>query len=277
MDCWVFELHNGFKAGYKISDILYNEKSKYQRIFIAETESHGKILLLDNIVMLTERMEFIYHEIISHIPLFVHPNPEKVLIIGGGDGGTLREALKHSTIKKIDLVEIDEKVIEASKKYLKSLSIDFENPKANIIITDGIEFVKNKTAQYDVIIIDSSDPIGPAEGLFTEEFYKNCFNILTSDGILMAQAESPFYMEEYFKKFFKILEKLFPITKPALACVPDYPYALWGFIFASKKYNPITDFDPERYKNSGIFTKYYNEKIHISSFTLPNFVREMLK
>lgn len=277
MDCWIFETHNGYKAGYRITNILYNERSKYQKICIAETTAHGKILLIDDIVMLTERMEFIYHEVMAHIPLFIHPAPEKVLIIGGGDGGTLREVLKHSSIKYVDMVEIDEKVIEASKKYLKELSSGFNDPRANIIISDGIEFVKYTDKRYDAIIIDSSDPIGPAEGLFSEEFYQNCFNILNNDGLLMAQAESPFYMDSYFRKIFKSIEKLFPITKPALACVPDYPYALWGFILGSKKYNPVTDFEPERYKNSKISTRYYNEQMHISSFTLPNFVKDLLK
>lgn len=277
MKSWIFETHRGYKTGYKIKKILYNEKSKYQKICIAETEDHGKILLLDDAIMLTERMEFIYHETIAHIPLFSHPKPEDILIIGGGDGGTLREVLKHKTVKKVDIVEIDDKVIESSKKYLKKLSESFFDPKSNVIICDGIKYVQQTDKKYDIIIIDSSDPIGPAKTLFTERFYKSCFNILKNDGLLITQAESPFYLNQDFKKTFKRLKKIFPITRVILSCVPDYPFALWGFIITSKKYDPLSDFIPEKYQKSKIRTKYYNDSIHISSFALPNFVKEILK
>ncbi|MBN1899242.1 MAG: polyamine aminopropyltransferase [Spirochaetes bacterium] len=277
MGNWFFESHKGFKYGYKINKVLYDKKSKFQRVRIAQTESHGRIMILDDIVMLTERFEFIYHEMMAHIPLFIHPGAENVLIIGGGDGGTLREVLKHRSVENVDMVEIDEKVLESSRIYLQSISSQFHNKRANIIVGDGIEFVKNKKEVYDIIMLDSSDPVGPAEGLFTAEFFCNCYRILKKDGIFIGQSESPFYLKEYFKNFYKRLKRIFPLTRPALTCIPDYPLSFWSFLYASKKYDPVKHFVKKRYRESRIKTQYYNEDIHLATFSMPNFAKDLLK
>ena len=272
---WVFEDSGDYRQYYRIKKILYNERSDFQDILIAETYKFGKILLLDNAIMLTERFEFFYHEAISHPALFTHKNPKNVLIIGGGDGGTLREVLKHKEVENVDLVEIDKKVIESCKKYIKTVSKSFDDPKANVIIMDGIKYVNETDRRYDIILVDSADPKGPAVVLFKKEFFKNCYKILNDDGIIVTQAESPVFYSDYFKKIYKMFLSIFKITMPYIANVPDYPQGIWAFMLGSKKYHPFKDFNKE--KISKIKTKYYNEKVHSAIFSLPNYVKEILK
>ncbi len=275
-ESWAYEKSNSLKLGYKIKDILFNKKSKYQEVSVVETTDYGKALYIDGLLMLTEKHEFFYHEAIVHPALFIHPKPENVLIIGGGDGGTLREVLKHPNVKKVDMVEIDKMVVDVSKKIFPTLNKGFKSSKANVMIQDGIKYVAETKKRYDIIIVDSSDPVGPAEGLFNESFYKSSYKVLKDDGIIVSQIESPLFYTQFFKSHFEMNKKIFPIALPMLGFQPDYPYGMWGYSFLSKKYHPIDDFSKEKVKQSKIKTKYYNEDIHYSLFSTPNFVKEML-
>ncbi len=257
----------------KISKTLHTEKTEYQDMAMIETEQFGRMLVLDGTVQTTIRDEFVYHEMITHVPLFTHPNPKKVLVIGGGDGGAIREILKHPTIEKAVLVEIDGSVVEVSKKFLPEISCALDDERAEVLITDGIEYVKNHKNEFDIITVDSTDPVGPAVGLFALDFYKNIYEALKEDGIFVAQTESPFYNDELIRRVFKDIKSLFSITRLYLCSIPTYPSGLWSFTMGSKKYDPLhvnTEQIPE------IDTKYYSGRIHKSIFSLPKFVEELL-
>lgn len=229
--------------------------------------------------MLTEKDEFIYHEMIVHVPMAVHPNVKKVLVIGAGDGGVIRELCRYKTIEKIDMVEIDELVVEVSKKYLPVTACCFEDSRLNIYYQDGLKFVRYKEDEYDLIIVDSTDPFGPGEGLFTKEFYGNCFKALKETGIMVNQHESPFYQEDAIamQRAHKRIVESFPISKVYQAHIPTYPSGHWLFGFASKKYHPIKDFQKNKWKDLNIKTRYYNPWIHVGAFALPNYVEELLR
>ena len=280
MELWYTEKHtSNLGITMKIKETLTKEKSVYQEMVILDTFEYGKLMLLDGLVMLTEKDEFVYHEMISHIPLYSHPNPKKVLIIGGGDGGTLREVCKHPSVEKAVLVEIDDMVIEGAKKYFPECAKGFESPKADVQVTDGIKYIEETEDRFDVIIVDSTDPIGPAEGLFHKKFYEMCKGVLTEDGILVAQGESPFIssMQRVVTSMNKDLEEVFPNVQRYLAFIPTYPSGMWSFVFASKKYNALSDFDKERCEKDSFDLKYYNAEIHQAAFALPNFVKELIK
>ena len=184
---------SGFGIAIKAGDVLFSKQSEFQKVEVFETESSlGRVLTLDDLMMTTEGDEYHYHEMIAHIPMINHKNPKSVLVIGGGDGGTVREVLKHDTVEKVVLCEIDGMVIEACKKFLPTISCELDNPKVEILVQDAIEYIKNKKDEFDIVLIDSTDPMGPGEGLFTEEFYTNVKNSLKKDGIMVAQSESPF-------------------------------------------------------------------------------------
>ena len=275
---WFTELHRG-QAGLsiKVKCCIYSGESQYQRIDVLDTYEFGRMLVLYGSIMLTERDEFIYHEMISHVPLFVHPAPEKVLIIGGGDGGSLREVLRHKVVKEAHLVEIDKMVIDVSKRYFPKLSIGFDDPRASIFIEDGQDFLEKTENLYDVILVDSPDPIGPGERLFQRKFHQLIYKVLKEDGILVAQSESPLFHQGTIRTMYKNLKDIFPLVAMYIAYIPTYPSGLWSFAFCSKRYHPIDDFDENRVKSANIRTNYYNPKIHQASFALPNFIEELLK
>jgi spermidine synthase len=280
MELWAYEEHNKTRLEFKVKETLFVGRSKYQHIAVLETESCGKLLLLDGLIMLTEKFEFVYHDMLVHPPLFVHPSPKRVLIIGGGDGGAIREAVRHEWVEQVELVEIDSMVIDICKKYLPTTSCQFDNPKVKVHIGDGVEFIKRAPEGiYDVILIDSTDPIpgGPAVGLYNADFYNNLFRVLKEDGIVTAQVASPYFDEIILRDYYLMISDIFPIAEIYLAFTPDYPTGMWAFSFASKRYHPIEDYDPERYLSSGIRTRYYNEKVHTAAFALPTFAWEMLK
>lgn len=262
--------------GFEVNKIIYNEQSPYQKIDILETHFFGKVLLLDEMIMFTEKDEFIYHEMISHVPLFVHPEPKNILIIGGGDGGTVRECLKHPEIQKIDLVEIDKMVTQACLKYTPNISEKLLAEQVNCIFQDAVEFVKKSNTKYDIIIIDSTDPINVGEGLFTSEFYQNCYKLLRDNGILVAQSESPIWHPELIKGIARKLKSAFPNVHFYQANIPTYPSGYWSFAFASNKYHPIKDFKQNNYKNLNLPLKYYNSDLHSAAFTLPSFFRKLI-
>jgi len=273
---WFFENHkNILSTGFKFKKILFDKKSKYQNVKIIETEGFGNMLINDNIIMTCERDEFIYHEMIAHVPLFSHPKPENVLIIGGGDGGTAREVLKHTQIKKCIMVEIDELVVSACKKHLKATACVFDNPKLDLRIEDGAKFITQFQSEFDLIIVDSSDPIGPSSVLFSESFYKNIYKALKPNGIVTAQADSPFYSIENQKNMLEICKNLFPKAGFYNYSNLTYPSGYWSFLFASKKIHPIQNFQANRFKNSNISFRYYNKEIHKASFARTQFAKNM--
>ena len=267
----------GSSLSFKIEKHLFSGRSQFQKLDIFETKKFGKIMVLDGFLMLTEKDEFAYHEMIAHVPLYSHFNPENVLVIGGGDGGTLREVVKHGKVKQVDICEIDELVIEKSKEFFPDLAGSFLNPKVNVFIQDAVEFVKNKKNVYDVILIDSTDPIGPGEGLFNQEFYKNAFDALRDDGILTAQAESPFFTPELVQDIVDKNKKNFPIVKLYTAFTPTYPSGNWSFAIGSKKYDPALDVDVDAIKADNLILKYYNPEHHKASFALPNFIKKIVE
>ena len=269
----------GLTVGLK--KLLFSEQSEYQLVEVYETDTWGNLMTIDGMVMLSEKDEFVYHEMLAHVPLFTHPNPERVLIIGGGDGGTAREVMKHPSVKQVDMVEIDKTVVDASKLHLPGVG-DFENPKLNVLYEDGIAFIKSVKDPYDVIIIDGSDPVGPAEGLFTKDFYTYCKDALSDDGIISTQTESP-WVESYYpsmKKVFNALDELFPVAKMYLSFIPLYPAGMWSMGLASKGGSPLDDEVIRRAESSGNLLKtlkYYNPEVHQGSFALPNFVKKVIE
>ena len=280
MELWYTEKHtDNVKLSIKIDKALYSEETEFQRIDILESKEFGRIFTFDGLMMVTEKDEFIYHDMIVHVPMATNPNIKNVLVIGAGDGGTMRELTRYSSVEKIDMVEIDRRVVEVCKEYLQQTACKLDDERVNIFYEDGLKFVRNKENEYDLIIVDSTDPFGPGEGLFTKEFYGNCYKALTEDGILVNQHESPYY-DYYAKSMQDAHEKiygLFKIHKVYQAHIPTYPSGHWLFGFASKKYDPIKDLNAEAWEKLDIKTKYYNTDIHVGCFALPTYVKELLK
>ena len=269
-----FEDHkNILKIGFPYQKKLFDKSSKYQNVKVIKTKGFGNMLVNDNIVMTCEKDEFIYHEMISHVPLFSHTQPKEALIIGGGDGGTAREVLKHKNINCV-MVEIDSLVINACKKHLKATAVSFDNPSLNLKIEDGAQFIKKHKSAFDVIIVDSSDPVGPSSILFGESFYKDVFKALKKDGIVVAQSGNPFYDLENQKSVLKICKKLFKRAGFYNYNNLTYPAGPWSFLFASKGPHPIKNFKADRVKKSKIKFRYYSPEIHKSCFTQPEFVKK---
>lgn len=262
----------------KVKKHLYSTQSSFQKIDVLDTYEYGKVLVIDGFIMLTEKDEFVYHEMIVHVPLAVNPNIRNVLVIGAGDGGTLRELIRYETIDTIDFVEIDERVVEISKKYLPFVNGGFNDNRINTYYEDGVKFVMDKENVYDLLIIDSTDPIGPGEGLFTTEFYNNCYKSLKDEGILVNQSESAFFEEDRqeFQRAIGKLKRIFPIATVYQANIPTYSSGNWLFGFASKKYHPIKDYDPREWNKLGLKTRYYNENLHKGAFYLPNYILDII-
>lgn len=274
---WLNEKHtDAYNVNWKFTETLYTDQTDYQHLAIINTVEFGRALVLDGIVQTTEKDEFVYHEMIVHPAMMSHPNPQKVLVIGGGDGGTIREAVKYDSVQQADLVEIDEKVIWASRKYLPEISCALNDKKVRILVEDGINFVKNKKDYYDVIIVDSSDPIGPAVGLFNRDFYEGVYDALKEDGILVAQTESPLFNKQLLSDVHKIISDLFPVTRAYLTAIATYIGGFWSFTIGSKKYDPV-EITPSIERLGEMNLKCYNEEIHRGCFALPNYIKEMLK
>ncbi len=264
----------------KIKEHLHTEKSPFQQLDFFDSYEFGKFFTLDGIMMANEKDEFVYHDMISHVALATNPKIKKVLVIGGGDGGTVREITRYDHIEKIDMVEIDERVVRLCQKHLVQTACRLDDPRVNLYFQDGLKFVEDaKEGIYDLILVDSTDPIGPGEGLFTKEFYTNCFRALSDDGILINQHESPYFDKEagQMKRAHKRIKDLFPISKVYQFHIPTYPSGHWLFGFASKKYDPVADHKPQEWEKFGLKTKYYNSEIHKASFALPTFVKDMLE
>ncbi len=280
MELWFTEPHTkNVRFSMKVDRQIYSGKSEFQRIDIFDSLEFGRVLVLDGYTMLTEKDEFMYHEMIVHVPLCAHPNARKALVIGGGDGGSVRELVRYKDLDHIDLVEIDEEVVDACRKYLPQTAGKLDDPRVHIHYEDGLKFIRHHEDEYDVIIVDSTDPFGPGEGLFTREFYGNCFRALKEDGIMVNQHESPFYQEtaHAMQRAHKRIVNSFPLARVYQVHIPTYPSGHWLFGFASKKYHPVKGVDWARWESLGIKTRYYNTKLHAASFALPTYVEDILK
>lgn len=259
-----------FRVGVKRK--IYQKKTPFQKLEIFETFSLGKLLALDDKVMLTEKDEAFYHEMLVHPALFLSQNPHQVLIIGGGDGGTLRETLKHPAVLKTTLVEIDSEVVQACQKYLPEINKGtFNNKRANMLFMDGAKFLRETKLKFDIILVDSTDPIGPAKILFSPSFFQSAKQALNKDGIIACQSGSPFYQKKVLRQSYLHLKKIFPWVKVYLGFIPSYPGGLWSFCLAS-----ATPYDLNRPIKLPFSTKFYNTQIHQAAFSLPQFIENLL-
>jgi spermidine synthase len=279
-DGWFHEksFHNSFSIGWKVKKILHSEQSKFQRIDVIDTDAVGKLLLLDGKTMVSNLDEFVYHEVMAHIPYMVSRSCKKVLIIGGGDGGVVREFAKHQSIEQIDLVEIDERVIEVSKIYFPECTSALNDPRVNILTKDGFAFIKSKKNEYDVIVIDSTDPEDFASGLFTSDFYNDVYSALTDDGIMMNQTENPFLDEYGVKKIYSNMRKAFPFVQSFTAPMSIYPGVFWTFGFSSKKFLG-THINPKKNQMMSSMQrnlKWYNMEWHKGAFAISNFHKKKI-
>ncbi|MDB2426099.1 polyamine aminopropyltransferase, partial [bacterium] len=243
---WQYENYKDIlKIGYKVKEKLFSQTSPFQKVEVFETEGFGKMLFNDDLAMVSERDEFVYHDMITHVPMYTHPNPKNVLVIGGGDGGTAREVLRHKSVEKCTMVEIDGAVVEACKQLIPLTSSALEDERLELIIDDGVKFVAETKEKFDVILVDSTDPIGPAQPLFGDKFYEDIYSCLSDDGIVVSQGESPYYMKDMQNKLASILAKKFEVVKFYTYTNLTYPGGLWAFSYASKKLNPLTNFNKE--------------------------------
>ncbi len=275
-----WEARTGITFG--IERVLMSEQSDFQHVQVFETDAFGRLLTLDGLVMLTDRDEFVYHEMITHPALCLLDQPARALVIGGGDGGTVREILRHPSFEHVDLVEIDGMVIDACRKFFPDISCGLDDPRVSIHVTDGIEFVRQAQAgTYDLVTVDSTDPVGFAEGLFGETFYRDCERILSEQGILVAQTESPFdrWFQDSIRQAHALLGSIFPTVEMYLAHIPTYPTGTWSFSMGSKRVHPVRDFDSAgaavKIASFGEDLRYYNPDVHVAAFALPNFVRRL--
>ncbi|WAW14979.1 polyamine aminopropyltransferase [Peptostreptococcus equinus] len=279
MELWYSEMHTeDVKFSIRIKEQLLADKSQFQQIDVFESNEFGRFFTLDGLIMVTEKDEFIYHDMIVHVPMATNPNIKNVLVIGAGDGGTVRELSRYKSIEKIDVVEIDKLVVDVCLEYFPNTSVGFKDPRVELFYEDGLKFVRNKGSKYDLIIVDSTDPFGPGEGLFTKEFYGNCYKALTEDGILVNQHESPYYSSyaKSMQRAHKRINEFFPIARVYQAHIPTYPSGHWLFGFASKKYDPL-EFDSKKWNELGLKTRYYNTNLHTACFALPNYVIDFLE
>ncbi|MCD6249848.1 MAG: polyamine aminopropyltransferase [candidate division Zixibacteria bacterium] len=274
---WYSELHNGTSGlTLKINRVVESLESEFQRIDVVENDDFGKLLVLYGSLMVCDNDNNAYNEMIAHVPLFCHPDPKQVLIIGGGDCGALTEVLKHPEVERCTMCEIDRLVVETSKKHLPRLTAGLDDPRANLLIADGKKFIEDITDKFDLILLDLSDPIGPAADLFQKEFHQQVYNTLTDNGIMVTQSESPYYNKETVVAMYRNLREIFPVVRMYTCFMPIYPSGYWSFAFCSKGIDPIKDFDSIRYDNLKLETRYYNSETHHASFALPRFVKELV-
>lgn len=279
MKLWLTDYHSETRGlSFCIERTLYHESSAYQTIDIVETHDFGRVMLLDGVLMVSSIDEFVYHEMLSQPSLNTHPNPERVLIIGGGDCGTMRRVLMHQRVKHLVQVEIDEMVTRVAKIYFPSLTECSSDPRVEMVFGDGIEYLKRNQQSFDLILVDSTDPVGPAAGLFRKEFFADCHAALKEDGILCIQSESPWIapLLDLICEVNKDLHSLFPIVHPYLASIQSYQAGLWMFQMASKAHQPLSPESLAWIETQGMDFDYYNASIHKASFALPQFIIKRL-
>jgi len=276
---WYSELHEQ-KIGLtqKVNRVLESYDSPFQRIEIFDTAHLGKTLVLYGSLMVAEGDENAYNEMLAHPALFAHPNPKDVLIVGGGDCGCLTNVLKHPEVEQCVMCEIDKEVVEVSKRHFPKLTAGVKDKRAKLVFADGKKYLEETNRKFDVILLDLSDPIGPAVELFQKSFHQLVFDRLKDDGIMVAQSESPFYHRETVRNMYSHLREIFPIVEMYLAHMIIYPSSLWSFAYCSKEYHPHRNFDQPRYNKlaPGMANSYYNDEIHRGSFALPQYVKELI-
>lgn len=280
MEMWFSELHTpNVKISIRIDKQLYSAQSDYQRIDVFDSPEMGRFVTLDGDIIFSQADEFVYNEMVTHVPMSVHPRVKKVLIIGGGDGGVAREYCRYPEIEVIDVVESDDMFVDVCKQFFPETAKGFEDPRVNIYYEDGLKFLRKKISEYDIIVNDSTDPFGHTEGLFTKEFYGNCYKALKEDGIMVYQHGSPFYDEDEVacRSMHRKAYRSFPISRVYQAHIPTCPSGYWLFGFASKKYHPLTDFKPERFNERNMHTDYYTTNLHMGAFMLPKYVEDLLE
>ena len=280
MELWFSENHTpDVKLSLRLDRHLYSVQSDYQQIDVFESREFGRVLALDGNIMLTERDEFIYDEMMAHVPMAVHPDIRNVLVIGAGDGGVIKELTRYERIESIDLVEMDPLVLDVCRKYLPGNACRLDDERVHIYTGNGLKFIRRCENKYDLIVVDSTDPFGPSEGLFTKEFYGNCYKALRDDGIMVNQQGSPFYAEDAnaMQRSHKRIAETFPISRVFQAHIPTYAAGYWLFGFASKKYHPIDDLNKDAWNALGLKTRYYTTRLHVGAFYLPAFLEEFLK
>lgn len=280
MELWFSEYNTeNMKISFRVRQQLFSQQSDFQHIQVLDSDEFGRVLVMDGFIMMTEKDEFIYHEMISHVPMAVHPAIRKILVIGGGDGGVLRELCRYPGVEEITLVEIDPMAVEVSRRFLPTVSVSFDDPRVTIVHEDGLRYVRRYQGVFDLILVDSTDPFGPGESLFTREFYSNCRHALKEDGILVNQHEGPYFKNdaEEAAAIYKKTSALFPVAAVYQAHIPTYPAGHWLFGFMSNHYHPLRDLDPGRWESLGIETRYYNTDLHKGAFALPTYVRRLLE
>lgn len=275
MTDWIYEDENGqLRFGYAITRELVQVESPFQQIKVVESVAYGKILLIDNVVMITSRDEFVYREMISHIPVCNHPEPKSVLVIGGGDGGVVQELTRYADIEKITLCEIDRHVIDVCEKHFPELTQGFQDSRVEIVISDGKKYLASvPPAAFDIIIVDSTDPVGPGARLFTPEFYSSVSSALGEQGIMAAQTDSPWGKSEMLQCIHAAITVNFSHVHPYIGPVPTYPGGLWSWTVATQR---EIAFNQERFAAVAIQLKYLTAEIAASCFHLPRFYRDCL-
>jgi len=273
---WFVENYqNKSSIGIKIKKEIISEQTPFQKLDIYETESFGKLLVLDDCVMVCERDEFVYHEMITHMPLCAHPNPKKALVIGGGDGGSVREILKHPSIEEVVLCEIDKRVVELCQEHMPQVAHQLINPKVKLAFEDGFEFLPNYKNYFDFIITDSTDPVGPGAALFTQKYYQLVKESLHEDGIMTCQSESPWFFADALTNLTKNICETFLHVETYIAMIPFYPSGFWTMTFASDKYS-LKNFNKEKSAAISKSCRYYNPQIHLGALALPNFAKSII-
>lgn len=280
MDYWFSEHHTeNVKFSVKVDKHLFSNETDLGRVDIFDSPEFGRFLAVDGYIIFTEKDEFIYDEMLSHVPMAVNPNAKNVLVFGSGDGGVVEEFLKYESIQKLDLVEVNEGVVEACRIYFPETSNCLDDPRVTIYTENALRFIRHIDQEYDIIVVDSAGFYGPGESLLTREFYGGCYKALTEDGIMVNQHQSPFYDEDRLEtqRAHKRIVDIFPISKIYQAHIPTYPSGYWLFGFASKKYHPVDDLKAKAWDAMGIATDYYTTRLHRGCFALPAYVERMLK
>lgn len=271
---WLYEHYHDLSAiGLHVTDKVHEEQSEFQRIEVFDTRGHGRLLMLDGMVMLTELDEFVYHELISHIPLCIHPDPRRVLVVGGGDGGTVREVLRHRGVERVVLCEIDERVTRVCQQHIPAVAGHLDDPRVELVFADAVEYVRNNPGSFDAILVDSSEPIGPAAGLFAGAFFADLRRALRPGGVVSAQTESPFYAADTVRSVFGELRGVFSEVHAYYGCIPTYPSGCWTFAFASDGPRPA-DLDLTRLAD--VAGRYVGPSLGAGAFALPEFVRRLV-
>ncbi len=275
MELWVEEIQGkDVRLGLRLRSVLHREVSEFQEILVVDTLSYGRALLLDGTFQVTEKDEFVYHEMLTHLPLMSHPSPKRVLVIGGGDGGTIREVVRHPEVEEAILCEIDPRVTAVSREFLPEVSSGLSDPRVRVLHEDGVAYIKDHEGSFDVILIDSTDPVGPAVGLYSPEFYAACKRALREGGIVCAQSESPFVNGDVVRRVSRSVLSAFPCRTLYLAPLPTYPSGFWSFTAGSQEPLPKV---VSAARAEALGTRYYTAAVHAAAFALPPFAAALVE